>query len=72
MVNEEEDARLLDRCEAKMKELSKHWQCGEVVQNVQEKPWKSEEMRKLDEALPQPKRMSLWEKCQGCIKHKNE
>ena len=26
-VNEEEDARLLNRCEAKRKALAKHWQC---------------------------------------------
>ena len=37
-VNEEEDARLLDRCGAKTKEWAKHWQCDEEVQNVEEKP----------------------------------
>ena len=52
MVNEEQDARLLDRCEAKMKEWAKHWQRGEDVQNAQEKLWKNEELRKLEEALP--------------------
>ena len=31
LVNEEEDARLLDRCEAKRKEWAKHWQCDEEV-----------------------------------------
>ena len=25
LVNEEEDAKLLDRCEAKRKEMAKHW-----------------------------------------------
>ena len=29
LVNEEEDARLLHRCEAKRKERAKHWQCDE-------------------------------------------
>ena len=59
MVNEEEDARLLDRCEAKMKDRAKHWQCGEVVQNVEEKLWKNEELRKLEEALPSLKECHL-------------
>ena len=36
----EEDARLLDLCEAKKKEWAKHSQCGEDVQNVEEKLWK--------------------------------
>ena len=38
LVSEEEDARLLDRCEAKRKEWAQHWQCDEEVQNVEEKP----------------------------------
>ena len=40
LEKEEEDARLLDRCEAKMKEWAKHWQCDEEVQNMEDKPWK--------------------------------
>ena len=32
LKKEEEDARLLDRCEAKRKEWAKHWQCNERVQ----------------------------------------
>ena len=36
-LEEEEDAMLLDRCEAKMKEWAKHWQCDEEVQNVEVK-----------------------------------
>ena len=43
LVNKEEDARLLDRCEAKRKEWAKQWLCDEEVQNVEEKPWKIEE-----------------------------
>ena len=45
-MQEEEDARLLDRCEAKRKEWAKHWQCDESVQNVEDKPWKNEELKK--------------------------
>ena len=48
-----EDAKLLDRCEAKKKNgQEKHWQCGEDVQNVEDKHWKKEELKKLEEALP--------------------
>ena len=32
LKEEEEDARLLDRCEAKREEWAKHWQCDESVQ----------------------------------------
>ena len=52
LVNEEEDARLLDRCKAKRKEWAKRGQRGEDVQNVEENLWKNEELRKLEEALP--------------------
>ena len=36
LVNEEEDARLLERCEAKRKEWAKHWQVDDEVQYVEE------------------------------------
>ena len=52
---EEEDARLLDLCAAKRKEWAKHWQCNESVQNMEDKPWKNEELKKLEEASPTPK-----------------
>ena len=58
-VNEDEDARLLDRCEAKRKEWAKHWQCDEEVQNVEEKPWKNEDLRSAEEALPMLKECGL-------------
>ena len=51
LEKEEEDARLLDRCEAKVKEWATHWQCDEDVQNLEDKPWKNEELRKWEEAL---------------------
>ena len=52
LVNEEEDARLLDRCAAKKgKNGQKPWQCDEELQNVEEKPWKNEELRSAEEAL---------------------
>ena len=52
IVVNEEDVRLLDRCEAKRKQWAKHWQCDKEVQNVEEKPWKNEELRRLEEELP--------------------
>ena len=52
LEKEEEDARLMDRCEAKRKEWAKHWQFGESVQNMEDKPQKHEELKKLEEALP--------------------
>ena len=47
---QEEDARLMVRCEAKIKEWTKHWQCNEEVQNLAGKPWTNEELEKLEEA----------------------
>ena len=55
----EEDVRLLDRCEAKRKEWAKHWQCDESVQNMEDKPWKNGELKKLEEALPRPEECDL-------------
>ena len=61
-ANEEEGARLLDCCAAKRgKNGQKHWQCDEEVQNVEEKPWKNEELRSAEEALPRPKECLLEE-----------
>ena len=50
-----EDVGLLDRCEAKRKEWAKHWQYDESVQNLEHKPWKNEELKKMEEALPRLK-----------------
>ena len=51
LKEEEEDARLLNRCEAKRKELAKRWQCHASAQNMEDKPWKNEELKTLEEAL---------------------
>ena len=56
---EEEDARLLDRFEAKRKEWANHWQCNEEVQNVNDKPRNNEELRRWEEALPKLKECDL-------------
>ena len=55
MKKEEEDVRLLDRCDGKRKECRKYWQCDESVQNMEDKPWTDEELKKLEEALPRLK-----------------
>ena len=59
ILKKEEDARLLDRCEAKRKDWAKHWQCDEEVPNVEDKPWKNGELRKWEEALPRLKECEL-------------
>ena len=45
LEKEEEDARLLDRCEAKRKEWSIHWHYNEEIQSEQDKPWRNEELK---------------------------
>ena len=48
LKKQEEDARLLDCCEAKRKEWAKHWQRDGSVQNMEDKPWENEELKKTD------------------------
>ena len=52
----QEDARLLDRCEAIWKDWAKHWQCDVSVQNVEDKPWENEELKKLGGSLTKSER----------------
>ena len=52
LKKEEEEARLLDRWEAKMKEWAKHGQSDEEVRISHEK---NVESKKLEEALPRLK-----------------
>ena len=59
ILKEEADARLSDRCEAKRKEWAKHWQCDEGIQNIQNKPWRNEDLKKNEEALPRLKEGDL-------------
>ena len=55
----EEDARLLHRCDAKSKEWAKHWQCDEEIQNMQNKPWRNEELKECEEELSKLKEGDL-------------
>ena len=59
LKKDEEDARLLDRCEAKREEWAKHWQCNESVQKVDDKTLENEELKRLEEALPRLKENHL-------------
>ena len=34
------------------KEWAKHWLCDESLQNMEDKPWNNEELKKLEEAPP--------------------
>ena len=56
MVTEEKDARLRLK---KKKNGAKHWQCEEEAQNVEEKPWKNEELRSEEEALQRLKECQI-------------
>ena len=49
---EEEDAKPLAVCEEKRKELARHWQFGTEVQDSENKPWRREELKKLEEEMP--------------------
>ena len=44
---DEEDASLLDRCEAKRKEWAKNWQSDEKIHNMQNKPWRNEGIEEI-------------------------
>ena len=52
---EEEDARLLDRCEAKWKEWAKHWQYDELGGKALEK----RRIEDIVEALPRPQECGM-------------
>ena len=69
LKREEEDARLLDRCEAMWKEWAKHRQCEESVQTLEDKPWENEELKKLEEALPRLK--ERWRKSVKIVQGEN-
>ena len=59
ILKEEEDARPMDRCEAKRKEWARHWQCGENVQDIENELWKNEALNNLGESMPRLKESEL-------------
>ena len=61
LKKEEEDARLLDPCEAKKEGWATQWHSDESVQEEEDKPWKNQELKRLEEALPRLKESNLEE-----------
>ena len=56
---EEEDAKPLAVCEEKRKELARHRQYGKEVQDSENKPWRSEELKMLKKEMPRLKESYL-------------
>ena len=56
LKKEEEDAKLSARSEDKRQECAKHWQCVKEVQDVKNKPWRNEELKKLEEDTRDPEK----------------
>ena len=55
-----QDARLLDRCEGEeTRNGQRHWQSDEEIQNKQNKPWRNDELKECEEALPRLKEGDL-------------
>ena len=50
---------MLNRCDAKRKEWSKHWQCNEKIQSMQDRSWRNEVLKECEEALPRLKEGDL-------------
>ena len=59
LKKDEEDANLLERCKAERREWSTHWQCNEEIHNMQNKPWRNDELKECEEALPRLKECDL-------------
>ena len=51
----EEDVKHMTRCEEKRKEWAKRWQCDSALQSMEDKPWRTGELRSREELLPQNK-----------------
>ena len=69
ILKKEEDVRLLDRCEAKRKERAKHWHCDEILQNVEDKPWKKG-VEEIGESPAKAKRVRTGKKTSRSYKAK--
>ena len=61
-----EDAKPLRGCEEKRKVWAKHWQCDSEVQGMQDKPWRNEELRSLEERLPRLKEEGREKAARSC------
>ena len=73
LKKEEEGARLFDRCEAKRKEWAKHRRCDEEIHRIcKNKPWRNEDLKKYEEALPRLKEGDLKKRYLDCTKQRQE
>ena len=61
LKKEEEDVRLLDRCEAKRNAWAKHWHCNESVQNMEEPLWTTKKLKKVQKSSVTAKRVRVGE-----------
>ena len=55
----ETDAESMKRCEEKRKDWAGHWQCDAEVSDMEDKPWRNEEIKSLEEGLPRLTRENL-------------
>ena len=64
LKDEEEDGQPSARCEEKKKEWAKHWQCDTKVQDLNDHPWRHEELKSLEKAAKSDKaETGVW--CDG-------
>ena len=42
----------MNRCEEKRTKRARDWQCDDYEQGLKDKPWKNEELKKEEKALP--------------------
>ena len=63
---EEDDAKLVAGCGEKRKELANRWQCDTKVQDLNDKPWKNEEMKNSEEDVPRFKEGDVERAARNC------
>ena len=51
--------KLMRRSEQKMNEWAKHWQCDSEAQGMEDEPWRTEELSRLEEGAPRLKEESM-------------
>ena len=51
MKEKEEEDKPSVRCEEKRKERAKQWQCDTEVQTLEDRPWRNEELRSVEEGM---------------------
>ena len=66
LKEEEEDAKPSATCEETRKEWAKHWQCDVEVQHFEDRPWRNEEWKSLEEGTPRLKEKELEKAATTC------